>query len=896
MRHALPLFVVLLVFIVPTVALAEDMAAGRPAPAKTRQAWSLDEATARLRLAPDDAYLQYVALQLARNEEKLDETTRVLQRLRGRQRDQPWRELDLFALFTGAPAVQEALQLDTMRGEAPVSVPGDSESSVPVASLEGPQIESHPWDEMLAAQQAAGKKPEVSALALSVPADQFFVHSRSPAKLLELADTGDLWGAHLFSQAAGSAKTHRTSSRLTQQLAVPSDRLTRLFYDTVVAELAVTGSDLYFRSGTDITLLFRVEQPELFRLRMDAMLGEAEKSRADAARSSGRSGQVDYVHVSTPDRAVHVYSAYPQPDLHVRSNSKAGLERVLAAIAGQTDGDRLGELTEFQYIRTLFEQGDPREQVFIYLSDPFVRRQVGPEVKLTEFRRMLCYNHLRMVGHAATLYETQYGRPPKSLEELAQHGCAPGVFGQDRLRCPCGGRYTLSADGAQGVCSVHGHADRLVPGREIAVEKVTEEEAAAYREFVVRYSQFWQQFFDPIVIRLQTTPEQYRAETLILPMLDNSVYTGLATALGGEPEPLDALPVPPSNIFSLVVRLNKDNLLGADGMLDRAFRDALGDGLLAGPLRVSVADLLTQGLGNQVGMHVCDASPTFDLNLTGLMGDLVRNFGGRNWVGEMTMAGFLVASLNTPVYISLPVRDAEIVDTFLEDFDALLAAAARRPPEFDWFPIDHDFYKVRLEGLSDPARCYSLAVGPVKWRVFFARLGDGVYIASKPYILEQIAQMADRPPDAPGPAAHGMIRIRPEHWNRILTTFRLGWAERSRQSCLDNLAPLSSIARAMRASAAGSPTVDGVLDRAGAVHAVHFFCPDGGRYELSAEGNQVECSVHGSPDRPRQSAAPSPGSPIDRLMRDFAGATAELTFLEDGLHAVVTLRRTQSED
>ncbi len=40
-----------------------------------------------------------------------------------------------------------------------------------------------------------------------------------------------------------------------------------------------------------------------------------------------------------------------------------------------------------------------------------------------------------------------------------------------------------------------------------------------------------------------------------------------------------------------------------------------------------------------------------------------------------------------------------------------------------------------------------------------------------------------------------------------------------------------------------------------------------------------------------QQPAPSPGSPIDRLMRDFTGATAERTFLEDGLHAVVTIRR-----
>jgi len=57
----------------------------------------------------------------------------------------------------------------------------------------------------------------------------------------------------------------------------------------------------------------------------------------------------------------------------------------------------------------------------------------------------------------------------------------------------------------------------------------------------------------------------------------------------------------------------------------------------------------------------------------------------------------------------------------------------------------------------------------------------------------------------------------------------------------------------------------------------------------------VVCSVHGTAGSPRQQPAPSPGSPIDRLTRDFAGATAELTFLDEGLHAVVTIRRNQAE-
>jgi len=112
-----------------------------------------------------------------------------LTRRRGRD---PNRRADLFAIFSGAAAVQETLQLDTMRGgeedsEAKLNDP--SKNTVDVADLEGPTVKSHPWGEMLAAQQIAGK-PKVSALSLCVPDDQYFVRFRTLSKLLDAVDVG----------------------------------------------------------------------------------------------------------------------------------------------------------------------------------------------------------------------------------------------------------------------------------------------------------------------------------------------------------------------------------------------------------------------------------------------------------------------------------------------------------------------------------------------------------------------------------------------------------------------------------------------------------------------------------------------------------------------------------
>jgi hypothetical protein len=71
----------------------------------------------------------------------------------------------------------------------------------------------------------------------------------------------------------------------------------------------------------------------------------------------------------------------------------------------------------------------------------------------------------------------------------------------------------------------------------------------------------------------------------------------------------------------------------------------------------------------------------------------------------------------------------------------------------------------------------------------------------------------------------------------------------------------------------------------------HFFCPDGGRYAWSDDGKCVTCTVHGSASEPRQPAAPSPASDLGRLLGDLSDLKLTLTFLEDGLHAVVTVSR-----
>lgn len=634
-------------------------------------------------------------------------------------------------------------------------------------------------------------------------------------------------------------------------------------------------------------------------------------------------------------RDVSVVAADPEPGLHVRSNSMAAFRRVVAAIKGKMeDGTpmrRLGDSAEFAYVRTLMPRGDEREDGFVYLSDPFIRRLVGPELKLAERRRLVCYNHLRMIGHASLLFRTEHGRWPDSLEELARAGDAPGLFGRGALSCPDGGRYTLSADKTTGVCSRHGHALHLVPNVETPVAKVTGAEADDYLAFVEDYNRYWRVYFDPVALRLKVTPEQYRVETIILPLIDNSVYTSLASVLGGRPEALDAMPVPRRDILTASFRLNKEKYLNdlladqerAKAEMEKAKKEGRK---IERPLNLygypddeeatrKTYDFLSKGVGNQVGFHLYDFSPPFDLNVASTLGLMLASSAGRGHAD--LLAGFdpylalALVGLNSPVYVSFPVDDAKAVDDYLDWLDSTLSVTARNERRRRWLSLEFDFYKYQLS-TGQPARAFGLRLDPARLRFFWARVGNGLYVASQPYILEDLAAMQSGASqgEAPGAAqsqsadadakGHALVRVRARNWNEVLPDYNLAWAENEREACLNNLAALSDAARAFNSRAPGLAVEQGlsgaaldraVLELADRLHGTRHFCPEGGVYEVAPDGLTVSCSVHGTLAAPRQATAPSEHSPAGRTMRALSDLTATLTFMEDGLHAVLVVKR-----
>ena len=133
------------------------------------------------------------------------------------------------------------------------------------------------------------------------------------------------------------------------------------------------------------------------------------------------------------------------------------------------------------------------------------------------------------------------------------------------------------------------------------------------------------------------------------------------------------------------------------------------------------------------------------------------------------------------------------------------------------------------------------------------------------------------------------VGLRPENWKEVLPGYNLGWAEKHRSGCHDNLSLLANTARGWNNKAVDAA----LLERVVRFYGVRPRCPDGGTYSLSADGKRCTCTIHGNELDPRQPVAPSPDSPTGKFLKALAGLRATLTFHEEGLRAVVVIERKE---
>ncbi|MBX7246449.1 MAG: hypothetical protein K1X53_13210 [Candidatus Sumerlaeaceae bacterium] len=468
----------------------------------------------------------------------------------------PWRPRNirrsdemLYEMFTGSRAIQESLQVDRMLGNTDTTAP----RKIPVSSLSGVPTKSHPFEEML-----KGREPKFSKLTGMVPGDQYYMRFANVAKLQELMDFSQAWGSSLIGTPEMGDSDRGLRSRLQKQICLPSSLLSKLLGPALIAEVTVTGSDPFFREGTDITAIFDLKSADAFRAAVDKYWKDGQTENPGAKADKLTTLGVEIESITTADRTVSAYRVFDK-NVAIYSNSLPALVRVLETRAGKVPS--LESQLDFKYMRAESPEDEKAEDGFLYLSDAFIRRLTGPEIRIASKRRLEAVTTLRMVANAAMLhgYLNGPGKTP-TLDDLKKEKLLTDADITD----PGAGKITWDAATATASSSIYNTQRFLTPLCEVPVGLVTEAEKNAYEQFRNNYQNYWRRYFDPIGIRIKVD-KTISFEITILPLINDTAYNELKRIAGDKTEKFDLSRITTSTLVRWQVRLDPEGREARDG-------------------------------------------------------------------------------------------------------------------------------------------------------------------------------------------------------------------------------------------------------------------------------------------------------------------------------------------
>jgi hypothetical protein len=773
-------------------------------------------------------------------------------------------EVGLYGVFSGALAVQEALQTTTLKGGTSV---GDQ--NIHVSELAGPRVRSLSYKELLEEKtKRDGKEPPTFAIATLVPEDRYFLHFNDFAAAGELLDLSSDWGANLLRLVDVQARDHRLQAKLEEQLIVERGLLTNLFAETAISEMAVVGSDPFLLEGSDVTLIFKVRNREAVERALAQWLANAEKANAElmVREFNYRGNKVAARY--TLDRRVSSFVSW-QGDYAIVSNSHRAVRDVLDAAGGLVP--RLAGATDFRYVTLLLPPSDDAKSGYLFVSEACLKRLVSPGAKISEKRRLECFNNLVMLNNASLLYRLEKGESPDSLTDLTTERFAD----IGKIVCPHGGAYAWDMEHDACTCSLHNRLRYLTPNLELNVLTVSDIERREFERYKQRYEQFWGTAFDPIAVRL-TMGERVKLETCVLPMAPGSMYQSLRRAVQEKPRALDTSRVAKSAVVSFVgVPGNKKIAEAVRGL------PGMADVLAADP---TLTDL--SWLGDRAALHYCDADSIVEVDPTRL-GVLKLPLLGETPLLHQAMVAGVIWSMQVPAYVTIDVEDRDKAERLLEQLAGKLFL---KGGGIAGVPVTLDAY--RLPDYKDHAvYVFSYQLYAAKVRLHAALVGRELVLATRPHVLEQVIDAAAAgPADKPATEGHVLLQLNGRGLERMYNDLDLYWSERARLACNRNTISIYNLLKLY------DVPVEEASRLAESKYGVRYLCPDGGHYVYDAARDQVSCSVHGNRQLSKQQPEKDDRSSFARLVEKIDQITAVLRFQDEALMATVEIARKKGKD
>jgi hypothetical protein len=771
----------------------------------------------------------------------------------------------LYEITTGADAIAEALQVHRLlQSEAR---PG-GERSVSITDVRGVAVPPQPWDRML-----EGKKPVVEAIARLVPHDNYYVHFKDIRKLMEFGDLLDQWGTSVIRVYELKSRDAQLRRRYERQLCLKSTALGKLLGPAVVKSLAITGNDPYLREGTDISVLFEVANRVLFLSAVEGFLKEARQEHGDRLRE----GRADYHGTTietfvTPRREVSLHRA-TLGSFVIYSNSPAGVRRVIDA--QRKEGKSLADASDFRYMRTVFPVEDEKEEGFVFLSDAFIRQLSGPASRIKEKRRLEALTSLYMATNAALFCAWETGKLPADLKAaLAGAGLRPDDIAvpevsPHRSSTPDSGkkekdreRIRWDAERQMAISDAYGTIHFATPLVELPIDKVMPAEARDYARFREEYANLWRTYFDPVGLRLSLDARRVQVETHILPLAGSGQYRTLREMAGPgsfrfEPRTADVVD------FRFSAGNNEENGVAIALEVD------------AGALLREMVELLIRW---EVDPHAAsrrDYDRLFWKLPIGVSvrGRAVLGKGPEQFVDLLKAAGLLQGEPGTSQYREVTLHRLPIS---AERYRALASLVNNVPQQSPFATI--------------------LAVLPTQEAppaLHIAAIGEALHISAnegflKKRIDEDATHQKSRDKKSPRAARDANVGLYIGPANAHEAASLLLEYEGHRLALLNN-----EVWNCFHQAGILAPNATEAKHRDAVRRMLGFVpvSPDASAYRHDARLREVVSQRHGSLRRPQLHGRVAETSELGKILEQFKSLRAELRFLDNGLHTVLTIER-----
>lgn len=384
-----------------------------------------------------------------------------------------------FRMASGGRAVAENLALDRDLILASAGQGGTTD----ISTIKGITIPAIDWNGKLKPGEV-----QIDPTAMFIPEDQHVLILPSLSALLEMKEVLNKEGVPILQSYDVRNPYQGLVTRYQEQMGIGN--LDVLAKTLDLGSVAVTGSDPFFATGTDLALVFATDKPDAL---FDALgLVLSVKAKLAGVETKEHAGIRGY---QSADRAFSAYLAKFEGAV-VIANSLAQAQRIAAVTRKEVPA--LGATDEYKFFRQRYPI-EAAEDAYLFLSDSTIRRWCSPAVRIAASRRT------RATAALGELVSAKIDGNPasESFEPLL-------------------GKTTVAGDTLDS--EVYNTLGFITPSAELDLKTVTTAEAEAYTRWREGYERGWRRVFDPIALRLRVEGAKRELDLSVLPLTVDSDY------------------------------------------------------------------------------------------------------------------------------------------------------------------------------------------------------------------------------------------------------------------------------------------------------------------------------------------------------------------------------------